>query len=119
MKKYYDDNKSEFYEDKVQASHILIKTVDDNGKELSNKKQEEAKKKAEDILKKVKSGEDFAKLAKEYSEDGSASNGGDLGFFTKGEMVPEFEDCSLGIKTRRSIRISKNSIWISYNKSNR
>lgn len=98
MKKYYDDNKSEFYEDKVQASHILIKTVDDNGKELSDKKQEEAKKKAEDILKKVKSGEEFAKLAKEYSEDGSASNGGDLGFFTKGEMVPEFETAAWGLK---------------------
>ncbi len=98
MKKYYDDHKSEFYEDKVQASHILIKTVDDNGKELPKKKQEEAKKKAEDILKKVKSGEDFAKLAKEYSEDGSASNGGDLGFFAKGEMVPEFEAVAWGLK---------------------
>lgn len=98
IKKYYENNKSEFYEDKVKASHILIKTVDKNDKELPKEKQEEAKKKAEDILKKVKSGEEFSKLAKEYSEDGSASNGGDLGFFTKGEMVPEFEAAAWGLK---------------------
>lgn len=99
MKKYYEENKKNYYEDKVKASHILIKTVDDDGKELSKKKQEEAKKKAEDILKKVKSGEDFSKLAKEYSEDeGSGANGGDLDYFTKGEMVPEFEAAAWGLK---------------------
>lgn len=98
MKKYYDDNKNEFYKDEVKASHILIKTIDENNNELSDKKKEEAKKKAEDILKKIKSGEEFAKLAKEYSEDGTASQGGDLGFFTKGEMVPEFEKAAWELK---------------------
>ena len=98
MKKYYDDNKNEFYKDEVKASHILIKTIDENNNELSDKNKEEAKKKAEDILKKIKSGEEFAKLAKEYSEDGTASQGGDLGFFTKGEMVPEFEKAAWELK---------------------
>lgn len=99
MKKYYDDNKKEFYEDKVKASHILISTVDENNKPLSDSKKAEAKKEAEDILKRAKSGEEFAALAKEYSDDkGSGANGGDLGFFEKGTMVPEFEDAAWGLK---------------------
>ena len=99
MKKYYEDNKSQFTEDKVRASHILISTVDKDGKELSPEKKKEAKKEAEEIYKKVKAGEDFATLAKEYSQDEySAVNGGDLGFFEKGQMVPEFEAAAFGLK---------------------
>lgn len=99
IKKYYEDNKKEFYEDKVRASHILISTVDENNKPLSEAKKAEAKKKAEDILKKAKSGEEFANLAKEYSDDkGSGAKGGDLDFFEKGAMVPEFEAAAWGLK---------------------
>jgi foldase protein PrsA len=99
IKKYYEDNKKEFYEDKVRASHILISTVDENNKPLSEAKKEEAKKKAEDILKKSKSGEEFSALAKEHSDDKvSAANGGDLDFFEKGSMVPEFEAAAWGLK---------------------
>lgn len=99
IKKYYEDNKKEFYEDKVKASHILISTVDENNKPLSEAKKAEAKKKAEDILKKAKSGEEFATLAKEYSDDkGSGAKGGDLDFFEKGAMVPEFEAAAWKLK---------------------
>ena len=49
MKKYYDDNKNEFYKDEVKASHILIKTIDENNNELSDKKKEEAKKKKKNL----------------------------------------------------------------------
>ncbi|MBO3444068.1 peptidylprolyl isomerase [Clostridium sp. CCUG 7971] len=99
IKKYYEDNKKEFYEDKVRASHILISTVDENNKPLSEAKKAEAKKKAEDILKKAKNGEEFATLAKEYSDDkGSGAKGGDLDFFEKGAMVPEFEAAAWGLK---------------------
>lgn len=99
IKKYYEDNKKEFYEDKVRASHILISTVDENNKTLSEAKKAEAKKKAEDILKKAKSEEEFSALAKEYSDDeGSGVNGGDLDFFEKGAMVSEFEDAAWGLK---------------------
>lgn len=71
----------------VNASHVLINFGTDTAA---------AKKQAEDILKRAKSGEDFAKLAFELSQDPSAKqNSGDLGWFTKGAMVKEFEDASL------------------------
>ena len=74
MKKYYEDHKKDYYKDEVRASHILISTVDKNNKPLSEAKKKEAKKKAEDILKKAKAGEEFAGLAKENSDDpGSGS----------------------------------------------
>lgn len=100
MKKYYEEHKVDYYKDEVKASHILISTVDDNGKELSEAKKKEAKKKAEEVLKKAKSGEEFSELAKEYSDDsGSAANGGDLGYFTKGQMVQPFEEAAFSLKS--------------------
>ena len=98
MKKYYDENKDDFYIDTVTASHILLKTQDDEGKELSAEKKKEAKKKAEEALAKVKAGEDFAKVAKEYSQDSSASSGGELGTFGRNKMVTEFEDAAFAMK---------------------
>lgn len=98
IKKYYEENKKDFYVDQVKASHILLKTVDDQRKPLSDKEKAEAKKKAEEALTKVKSGEEFSKVAKEYSQDGSAQNGGDLGFFGKGQMVKPFEDAAFSMK---------------------
>lgn len=98
MKTYYDENKDSYYTDTVTASHILIKTQDDEGNELSEDKKKEAKEKAEEVLAKVKSGEDFAELAKEYSEDSSASSGGELGTFGRNKMVAEFEDAAFAMK---------------------
>ena len=99
MKKYYEEHKKDYYKDEVKASHILISTVDDNGNPLSEAKKKEAKKKAEEVLKKAKSGEEFSELAKEYSDDpGSAANGGDLGYFTKGQMVQPFEEAAFSLK---------------------
>lgn len=99
MKKYYEENKNNYIDDEVKASHILISTLDPKtNKPVSEAKKKEAKKKAEEVLEKAKSGEDFAKLAKEYSDDkGSAENGGDLGFFSRGEMVPEFEKAAFSM----------------------
>ena len=93
MKAYYEDNK-----DTVTASHILLKTTDDDGNELSDDKKAELKAKMEEILAKAKAGEDFATLAKEYSECPSASEGGDLGSFGKGQMVKEFEDAAFSME---------------------
>ncbi len=56
------------------------------------------KKQAEDVLARVKKGDDFAKLASEFSEDGSAAQGGDLGWFTKEKMVKEFSEAAFALK---------------------
>jgi foldase protein PrsA len=95
VKKYYDDNKKNF--DKVTVTHILIKTVDDNNAPVSEGKKAEAKKKADDILARVRAGEDVKKLATEFSEDKPAVTTKDSpGYegeytFGRGEMVSEFE----------------------------
>lgn len=74
----------------VNASHILVNFGTDTAA---------AKKKAEDILARIKKGEDFDKLASEISDDPSAKqNKGDLGWFTKGAMVKEFEDAAMNGK---------------------
>lgn len=87
--KYYTENPDEFY--KYRASHILISTTDSSDQSLSDEDKAKAKAKAEELLKQVKAGKNFEELAKENSQDGSAQDGGDLGFFGKGEMVSEFE----------------------------
>lgn len=84
VKKYYEENKAIFQlpSPEIRASHILVE------------KEEEAKK----IHEQLKAGADFAKLAKEHSIDGSKELGGDLGFFGKGKMVPEFEKAAFALK---------------------
>ena len=88
IERYYNDNIDQFSTpEQVQASHILLKT---EGKDV-----EEVRKAAEAVLEKVKAGGDFAALASQYSEDeASAANGGDLGFFGRDAMVPEFEQAA-------------------------
>lgn len=99
MKKYYDEHIDEYKKDEVEASHILIKTTDDQNKPLPEADQKKAKEKAEKVLKEVKAGGDFAELAKKYSQDpGSAEQGGSLGTFGKGMMVKEFEDAAFGME---------------------
>lgn len=89
---YYDKNKDEFL--KVRASHILIKNTDDEGNAVSDDQKKKNKEQAEEILKQAKDGVDFAQLAKEYSADTSSEDGGDLDFFSKGQMVEPFEEAS-------------------------
>lgn len=78
----------------VRARHILIAF-----KTPGMKDDPEAKTRAVEILTKIKQGENFASLAAKYSDDkGSASKGGDLGYFTTGTMVPEFEKAAFALK---------------------
>jgi peptidylprolyl isomerase/foldase protein PrsA len=78
---YFDENRDSLIE--VEASHILV----------------EDEETAEEVLDRLEAGDDFAELASEYSVDPSAeANNGDLGFFGKGDMVPEFEEAAFNME---------------------
>jgi peptidyl-prolyl cis-trans isomerase D len=96
---YYQDHRDEFKEEEqVCASHILVKVK--SGPEAKEGHPEaEASKIARGLLAQVKAGGDFAALAKKSSEDqGSAPGGGDLGCFSRGRMVPEFENAAFSLE---------------------
>jgi peptidyl-prolyl cis-trans isomerase D len=76
--------------EQVRASHILFKT--------EGKDEAAVKKAAEAVLARAKAGEDFAALAKKYSEDSSKDKGGDLDYFGRGVMAKEFEDAAFGLQ---------------------
>lgn len=84
MKAYFNENKASFdVEEQVKASHILV----------------DSEAKAKEVKDKLAEGGDFSALAKEYSTDTSnKDNGGELGFFTRGQMVPEFEDAAFSLE---------------------
>lgn len=84
IKDYYDKNKDSFVvATEIRASHILVKTEED----------------AQKVLARLKKGEKFEAIAKAVSLDtASAKNGGDVGFFKKGQMVPEFERAAASLK---------------------
>lgn len=91
IEKYYNEK----IHGEVKASHILIipSVSDDAEEDEINEAEKEAKKTAEEVISKLKKGEDFAKLAKKYSkEEATASKGGDLGYFELDEMVDEFSE---------------------------
>jgi peptidyl-prolyl cis-trans isomerase D len=94
---HYQSHRDEFKQDEeVCASHILVKVKEGQAKE--GHADEEARKIAQGLLDQVKAGQDFAELAKKSSEDqGSAPQGGSLGCFTRGRMVPEFENAAFSL----------------------
>ncbi|TDT69839.1 peptidyl-prolyl cis-trans isomerase C [Hypnocyclicus thermotrophus] len=90
LKAYYEANKENYkIPEQVNASHILILTMN-----LNEKEKKAAYKKAQDVFKLVKEGKDFHELAKQYSEGPSAKDGGRLGWFEKERMVKEFSDAA-------------------------
>ena len=95
LKAYYDKNPQFFKQpEKVRASHILIQ-VDPKAEEAQ---KAEAHKKIKDIQKKLKKGGDFSALAKESSQCPSSARGGDLGYFTRGQLVKPFEEVAFALK---------------------
>lgn len=96
-KKFYDSNTEEFKNpEQVKASHILFLVNKDDSEEVVKQKEAAAKKA---IARAKKKGEDFSKLAKELSEEpGAKESGGELGFFSKDKMVPEFADVAFSQK---------------------
>ena len=83
--------------DQVQASHILLMYAGSQGSSATRSK-EEAKSELEAIAAQVTDGGDFAELAREHSDCPSGKQGGDLGPFGRGQMVPEFETAAFGME---------------------
>ncbi len=84
--------------EKVQASHILISYKGASRDPKVTRTKEEAKKLTEKLLKEVKSGTEFSKIAKEHSNCPSGKKGGDLGMFGRKQMVPPFEKAAFSLK---------------------
>jgi peptidyl-prolyl cis-trans isomerase D len=94
VQQYYDSHQATYAKpEQVHARHILFRVAPDAAPDA----KAQARQRAEEVLKKVKAGDDFAELAKQYSQDGSAASGGDLGFFTRGKMVPPFEQAAFAL----------------------
>ncbi len=92
LQKFYDQNKEKLRTgDQVHASHILVKT----------------EKEAQDVLAQLKSGVSFEQLAGKYSIDAAKAKGGDLGWFGKGSMIPEFEKVAFAMKEGETSGIVK------------
>src|SRR5439155_1425296 len=96
VERYYREHATEFEEPRrARASHVLVRVPEAGGSEGEDK----ARAKVADVIRRAKAGGDFAKLARDNSEDpGSAPNGGDLGWVRRGEMVPQFEQALFALK---------------------
>lgn len=99
-----EEDIEKYYEEKaigdIKASHILIKSdaTDDMTDEEKEEAEEKALETAKEIIKKLDKGEKFEDLAEEYSDDSSASDGGNVGYFNRGDMVSEFEEAAIELK---------------------
>jgi len=112
LQAYYDQHRDEYrVPEQVKVRHILIKTPlpGPDGK-VDDKGVADARAKADDVLKQVKAGGDFAKLAEKYSEDpGSAKSGGELGWIGRGRTVPEFEKAAFSLPKGQTSDLVKSS----------
>jgi peptidyl-prolyl cis-trans isomerase D len=112
LRAYYENHKDQYrVPEEVRVRHILIKTPSPgpDGK-VDDKAVEAARKKAEDVLKQVKTGGKFEDLAKKYSEDpGSGKQGGDLGWIGRGRTVPEFEKAAFSLAKGQTSDLVKSS----------
>ncbi|MCJ7603825.1 MAG: SurA N-terminal domain-containing protein, partial [Desulfobulbaceae bacterium] len=91
IEQYYTSHQEEFgQQEKRRARHILLKTTDQD--------KQARRAEIEKILARAKAGEDFSALARQFSEDGSAAQGGDLGFFGRGQLVQTFEDAVFSLQ---------------------
>lgn len=112
LQTYYDQHREEYrVPEQVKVSHILIKTpLPAPGAKEDEKAIADARAKADDVLKQVKAGGDFAKLAEKYSDDpGSAKSGGELGWIGRGRTVPEFEKAAFSLGKGQTSDLVKSS----------
>ena len=93
--KYYNEHGTELMQnEQIRVHHILFKVSE----AADPAKVKTVENKASGILARIKKGEDFEKLARQYSEDPSALKGGDIGFFAQGDMIKNFEDAAFALK---------------------
>ncbi len=91
LESYYQQHLDQYSQPETRrARHILLKSENNDSEKVEQKMQ--------GILARARGGEDFTKLAEEFSEDSTAAKGGDLGFFGRGQMVETFEDTAFGLK---------------------
>jgi peptidyl-prolyl cis-trans isomerase D len=112
LQAYYDQHRDEYrVPEQVKVSHILIKTpLPAPGGKEDEKAVADARAKAEGVLKELKAGGDFAKLAEKYSDDpGSAKSGGELGWIGRGRTVPEFEKAAFSLAKGQTSDLVKSS----------
>src|SRR6267143_1886174 len=114
LKAFYERNKATYNNsvpEQVKVSHILIKTpLPAPGAKEDAKAIADARAKAEGVLKELKAGGDFAKLAEKYSDDpGSAKSGGDLGWIGRGRTVHEFEKAAFSLGKGQTSDLVKSS----------
>jgi peptidyl-prolyl cis-trans isomerase D len=112
LQAYYDQHRDEYrVPDQVKVRHILIKTpLAAPGAKEDEKAIADARAKADDVLKQLKAGGDFAKLAEKYSDDpGSAKSGGELGWIGRGRTVPEFEKAAFSLGKGQTSDLIKSS----------
>ena len=103
---YYNDNIATFQiPEQRHARHILLRAGESDSPSVHQEKQ----KKAEEILQLLKKQGDFAALAEQYSDDPSKGTGGDLGFFSRGSMVPEFEKTVFAMQPKQISEVIKTS----------
>ncbi len=105
---YYEQNKQQFENIQVTAKHILFSTIDDAYQPLPQEKQEEARKKSEEIFARIKSGEDFDELMHEYSEDpGLETNPDGYTFGKESNYIPEFKATAFALEPGEMSEILK------------
>jgi len=112
LRAFYSQNQDSYrVPEQVKVRHILIKTpLATPGVKEDEKAIADARAKAEGVLKEVKAGGDFAKLAEKYSDDpGSAKNGGELGWIGRGRTVPEFEKAAYSLPKGQTSDLVKSS----------
>lgn len=94
LQQYYENHLSDYrVPDRVKVAHILFKTTGKTPAEVAT-----IEKTAADVLAQIKAGADFGDLAKKYSEDSSAAQGGEIGWIVRGQTVKEFEDAAFSMK---------------------
>jgi peptidyl-prolyl cis-trans isomerase D len=96
IEKYYTEHAKDFETPpQMRAAHLLVRVPETGGSEAEDK----AKAQVADLIRRAKAGEDFAKLAREHSQDpGTAPKGGELGWVKRGEMVPQFEQAMFAMR---------------------